>query len=207
MPSSWRQDDAIPDVVSDPTIIIPGAKLGVGCLIARDVEIGSRAAIGDYSYVNAGSIVASGAIGKFCSIGYYSQIGLPEHPTTYISTSPRTYGAMNMFGSAAFWNDYPAPPIIENDVWIGSQVLVLQHVHIGTGAVVAGGAVVTGDVPPYTIVAGVPAKPIRQRFDDAVVEQLLRWRWWDLPIDELRRFQELFELREEAPANMDRYIG
>ena len=103
-------------------LILPGAKLGVGCVIAGNVAIGSRVSVGDHSYINSGSIVASGSIGKFCSIGYLAQIGLPNHPVDFISTSPRTYGAMNMFGSAAFWNDYPAPPIIENDVWIGSQV-------------------------------------------------------------------------------------
>ena len=69
--------------------------------------------------------------------------------------------------------------VIGNDVWIGYEAAVLAGVTIGDGAVVAARAVVTKDVPPYTIVGGVPARPIRRRFRDEVVTELLRLRWWD----------------------------
>lgn len=92
-----------------------------------------------------------------------------------------------------YWNDYQAPPVIENDVWIGSSAIIMQGVHISNGAVIAAGAIVTHDVPPYAIVAGIPARIKRQRFDDAVIEQLLAWRWWDLSIEELRRSRDVFE--------------
>ena len=71
--------------------------------------------------------------------------------------------------------------VIGNDVWIGYEAVVLAGVTIGDGAIVAARAVVTKDVPPYTIVGGVPARPIRKRFPDAEIAQLLELKWWDWP--------------------------
>lgn len=105
-----------------------------------------------------------------------------------------------------YWNDYQAPPVIENDVWIGSSAIIMQNVRVGNGAIVAGGAVVTHDVLPYTIVAGIPATVLRKRFDEDVIDQLLAWRWWDLPIEELCEFRELFELGDEAIRHLGKVI-
>ena len=71
--------------------------------------------------------------------------------------------------------------VIGNDVWIGYEALILAGVTVGDGAVVGTRAVVTKDVPPYTIVGGVPAKPIRKRFSEAVIDRLLALQWWDWP--------------------------
>ncbi len=174
------------------------ANLGRECLLSRDVEIGYNVRIGDFTYVNAGSIVASGTIGKFCSIGYFCQIGMPEHPTGYLSTSPRTYGSRNIFGVPAFWDDYPAPPEIGNDVWIGSQAIIMQRVRVGDGAVIAASSVVTQDVAPYAIVAGVPARELRKRFPDPVIERLLTLKWWDKPITELGALRHLFQAGDQV---------
>ncbi len=85
------------------------------------------------------------------------------------------------------------PPIkIGNDVWIGQNVIILPGVTIHDGAVCAAGAVVTKDVPPYTIVAGVPAKPIKRRFTDEVIEKLLEIRWWDWSDDRINKNLEYF---------------
>jgi acetyltransferase-like isoleucine patch superfamily enzyme len=180
-----------------------GVRLGVECLVSRGVEIAAGVEIGDYSYVNVGTVIASGKIGKFCSIGYFCQIGMPDHPLEYVSTSPRTYGSRNVFGVPAFWDDYHQIPIIENDVWIGSKALLMQGVHIGNGAVIAAAAVVTKDVDPYTIVAGVPAKPVRKRFDDATIEHLLQLRWWDMPLHELHTLKDLFLSQDQARFRME----
>ena len=75
--------------------------------------------------------------------------------------------------------------IIGNDVWIGYEAVILSGVTIGDGAIIAARAVVTQDVPPYTIVGGVPARPIRKRYDQASIDQLLALRWWDWPEVEL----------------------
>lgn len=75
--------------------------------------------------------------------------------------------------------------IIGNDVWIGYEAVIMAGVTIGDGAINGTRAVVTKDVPPYTIVGGVPAKPIRKRFSDDVIERLLKLKWWDLPPEEI----------------------
>lgn len=168
------------------------AVLGRACTLAPQVEVGPGVRIGDYSYLNTGSIIASGCVGKFSSIGYYCQIGMPEHPITFLSTSPRTYGKRNIFDIAPYWQDIVNPPSIGHDVWIGSHAVVLQGIVIGDGAVIAAGAVVTKDVPPYAIVGGVPAKVLRYRFPDAIIERLLTWRWWDLPEGELHALAPIF---------------
>ena len=77
--------------------------------------------------------------------------------------------------------------VIGNDVWIGYEAVILSGVTIGDGAVIGTRAVVTKDVPPYTIVGGVPAKPIRKRFDEAVIERLEALRWWDWEEEKIRR--------------------
>lgn len=69
--------------------------------------------------------------------------------------------------------------IIGNDVWIGFEAVILSGVTIGDGAIIGTRAVVTKDVPPYTIVGGIPAKPIRKRFSDSVISELLKLQWWD----------------------------
>lgn len=83
--------------------------------------------------------------------------------------------------------DNKGDTVIGNDVWIGYEAVIMPGVKIGDGAVIGTRAVVTKDVPPYTIVSGVPAKPIRRRFDDATVEKLEALRWWDWDKDRLKR--------------------
>ena len=75
--------------------------------------------------------------------------------------------------------------IIGSDVWIGQNAVILPGVHIGDGAIIGAYSVVGSDVAPYTIVAGNPAKPLRKRFDDGLIDLLLRFRWWDRSIEEI----------------------
>lgn len=83
--------------------------------------------------------------------------------------------------------DNKGDTIIGNDVWIGYEAVILSGVRIGDGAIIGARAVVTKDVPPYTIVGGVPARPIRRRFDDAVIKKLETLRWWDWDFEKIRR--------------------
>ena len=123
-------------------------------------------------------------IGSFCSLGNRIILGHGDHPINYISTSPYFYFSglnwknENMPTHSEFWD---AEPInIGNDVWIGDGVFVKNGVNIGDGAIVASRAVVTKDVPPYAIVAGVPAKVIKYRFDENIIKELLELKWWEL---------------------------
>ncbi len=170
-----------------------GAKIGAGCYIGPDAELGERAELGDHSYVNRGTIFMSGKIGKFCSIGYYCQIGMQKHPLTYVSTSSKIYGSWSVLSGdpAGRFDEFPDPPVIGNDVWIGSNAHILQGVSIGHGAVVGAGSVVTKDVDPYSIVGGVPARTIRKRFDDDTIALLLDWRWWEMSVQELDEWREV----------------
>ena len=77
--------------------------------------------------------------------------------------------------------------VIGNDVWIGYEAVIMTGVHIGNGAIIAARAVVTKDVPPYTIVGGVPARPIRKRFDEEVIRKLETLQWWDWSVEKIRR--------------------
>jgi acetyltransferase-like isoleucine patch superfamily enzyme len=149
--------------------------------------------MGDYSYVNCGAIMASGEIGRFCSIGPYSLIGMPEHPLSYLSTSPRLYSRHNVFGTASEWNDFMRPPWIGSDVWIGAHAFIRQGVRVGHGAVIAAGAVVTHDVAEYEIVGGTPARHIRYRFEPEVIAALLREQWWERSVDELAKMPGRFQ--------------
>ncbi|MEU8849773.1 CatB-related O-acetyltransferase [Streptomyces sp. NPDC048564] len=127
-------------------------------------------------------------IGKFCAIATGTRFLMAgaEHPTMGVSTFPFT-----MFGGS--WADRTLDIVtgmpsrgdtaVGNDVWFGHQSTVMPGVRIGDGAIIAAGSVVTADVPPYTVVGGNPARPIRQRFDDADVDRLLRAAWWDWPAE------------------------
>ena len=77
--------------------------------------------------------------------------------------------------------------VIGNDVWIGYEAVILSGVHIGDGAIIGARAVVTRDVEPYTIMGGVPARPIRKRYDEETIQRLLALRWWDFPPEQMRK--------------------
>ncbi|CAN7486946.1 chloramphenicol acetyltransferase [Bosea sp. LjRoot9] len=167
----------------DPTAQVRQATLG------RYTEIGARtsfveSSMDDYSYVVNDSNVIYTTIGKFCSIAAMTRINPGNHPMQRASQSHFTYRASAYFDDAeddaAFFAWRRSTPVtIGHDVWIGHGAIILPGRSIGTGAVVAGGAIVTKDVAPYTIVGGNPARPIRRRFPEPIAERLLALAWWD----------------------------
>lgn len=125
-------------------------------------------------------------IGKFCSIACEARFLFNSANHTMLSLS--TYPFPLFFEEwdlkqedvATSW-DNKGDIIIGSDVWIGYEAVILAGVAIGDGAIIGSRAVVTKDVPPYTIVGGIPAKPIRKRFDDKTITRLLQIKWWDWP--------------------------
>ena len=131
-------------------------------------------------------------IGKFCSIacGVKFLFNSANHTLKSLSsyTFPLFYEDWGLEKSnvATAW-DNKGDIVIGNDVWIGYEAIIMAGVHIGNGAIIAARAVVTKDVPAYMIVGGVPALPIRKRFDEDTIQKLETLRWWDWPVDKISR--------------------
>lgn len=156
--------------------------LGKNVIIFDDVVV-VDSCIGDYTYIGGHSKIQKATVGKFCSIASNVFIGLGKHPFHFRSTYPGFYRESPEFYKVE--QEYELNEseyetiVIGNDVWIGARAMILDGVTIGDGAVVAAGAVVTKDIPPYAIVGGVPAKIIKFRFDEEKIKELLLSEWWN----------------------------
>jgi chloramphenicol O-acetyltransferase type B len=156
--------------------------------------------MGKCSYVGYDSQVIHTQIGSFCSIGDFFLCGGANHPADWVSTSSAFYGGKHNGNSKHFASfEIPHTPrtYIGNDVWCGARVIVKAGVNIGTGAIIGTGSVVTHDVPPYAIVAGVPAKIIRYRFNDDIINRLLESKWWELSDKQLKSIAPYIRRPEE----------
>ena len=157
------------------------------------------------------SDIANTTVGKFANIAALTRIGPTDHP--YRNASLHHF----LYRSRSYWDDVEDDDeffahrkarrtIIGPDTWLGHGAIVKPEVTIGAGAIVASGAVVTKDVAPYMIVAGVPAVPLRERFPPRVAERLLALAWWDWSHDRLR--QALDDFRNlPAEAFLERHNG
>jgi len=199
--------------LSNEAVIDPTARLK-DCTLGRYTEVGARVKflevrMSDYSYVENDSDIAYCSIGKFCSIAAMTRINPGNHPMQRASQSHFTYRASAYFPGEEDEQEFFAwrrahHVSIGNDVWIGHGAIVLAGRSIGDGAVIAGGAVVTKDVPPYTIVGGNPARPIRQRFPDSIAARMRALAWWDWPHERLHAALNDFR-KLSAEAFLDRY--
>ncbi len=153
--------------------------------------VGKDCHMGRFSYMNDKSTLYEGTkVGRFCSIGKKCEIGVVRHPLDRLSTSPVSYHLAfhfpdqdGLFPQVEF--DRFQTTTIGSDVWIGSMAVVVRGITIGHGSVIGAGSIVTKDVPPYAIVGGSPAKIIRYRFSEDIIERLLASEWWNLPADQL----------------------
>ncbi len=184
------------------------------CTFGAYVEIGrgsrvAHSSLGDYSYCDRYADIANASVGRFANIAAFARIGATDHPMEKASLHHFHYR------SADYWDD--AEPdeawfahrrsrvaTLGHDTWIGAQAMVKPQVRIGHGAVVAAGAVVTRDVAPYWIVAGVPAAPLCRRLPERVAERLMALGWWNWDHARLRAALDDFRALP-AEAFLDRY--
>ncbi len=157
----------------------------------------SEVTFDDYSYLAGDAQIIYTEIGKFCSIASHVRINPGNHPmdrvTQHHSTYRRVEYSFDISDDLEFFQwRREHKCVIGHDIWIGHGAVIMPGVKIGTGAVIGSTAVVTKDVEPYSIVVGVPARPIKKRFPDKTIESLQRIAWWnwDRPTLEAR-FEEL----------------
>lgn len=149
---------------------------------------------GNYTYTGRNFVSWYCHIGKFCSISWNVSIGGANHDFNRISQHAFLYA--QQFGllveNQVGYNRFSDGCVIGNDVWVGCNAVICRGVHIGDGAVIAAGAVVTKDVEPYTIVAGLGAKSIKERCSRSLAERLIKTAWWDLEGEVIKNNFELF---------------
>ncbi len=153
------------------------------CNFSGKIKIGYATTLG-YNNFFHGNI----SIGKYCQIGADVAIHTTNHPMNYMST----YINKNLFNGDLHSLKETKKVTIGNDVWIGHNAIIVGEVNIGNGAILAAGSVVTKNVEPYTIVAGVPAKPIKKRFSEKIIHEIEALKWWDLSESELEKIKPLF---------------
>ena len=169
------------------------------CNIDRRAHAGSGAAfidvsMGKYSYTGSNNAIMYTDIGSYCSIASYCAIGGAGHELDAVSTSPVFYQGHNALGKNFSTNELrPAKRvIIGNDVWIGEGCFILEGITIGDGAVIGAHSVVTHDVKPYEIVAGSPARVLRKRFSDEIIDSLLKIAWWNWDDEKISKYAAYF---------------
>ena len=169
-------------------IKIFNSQIGEGCSIGN-YNLIDHSSIGRRTMTGTNTIIQNAQIGSFCSISWNCSIGSPNHDIQTLSSALPSL----LFGIKKFnINSLNEPCKIGNDVWIGAGAHILRNVVIGDGAVVAANAVVTKSVPPYAIVAGVPAKIIRYRFSNDIILRLIKLRWWDFTQEILEKCKDCF---------------
>lgn len=187
--------DVSPDIKVEEYVQIPKK-----CHIRNNVSIGKATYISPYT-----TIESNVKIGRFCSLAPGIFIGPGEHYVNLVTTHPVLFDSywrkkMGIAEKKTYIRGIGksnAKTIIGNDVWLGLNVVILRGVKVGDGAVVAAGAVVTKDVPPYAIVGGIPAKIIKYRFGKDKIEELLAERWWDKDLD----IERLYYMSEDINEN------
>lgn len=147
-----------------------------------------NSSMGYASYVSDNSFIKNTLIGKYTCIANDVMTVAGNHPVSFVSVHPAFYSFSQnpSYVKQSKFEDFnyldpknKISVVIGNDVWIGARATILEGVTIGDGAIVAAGAIVTKDVPPYAIVGGVPAKVIKYRFKEETIQKLLELKWWE----------------------------
>lgn len=164
--------------------------------------------LGDYSYTGQFCILQNVEVGKFANIAAMVRIGPTAHPMErptlhHITYRRRMYGVDTRDDEEFLEWRTNQKVYIGHDTWIGHGAIIMPGVKIGNGAVVGSGAIVTRDVEPYTIVVGIPAKPLRRRFDEETARKLEQIRWWDWPYETIKA--RIDDLSSSVEAFLNKY--
>lgn len=184
-------------------------RISSSAIVLRKCHFEGNNAVGDNTYLSGtsfgyGSYVGFGCefsnckIGKYCSLGSNVRVVSATHPVSgFVSTHPAFFSDSYRFRYVKklkfqehLRNEEGYECTIGNDVWIGDNVLILGGCKIGDGAIIGMGSLVLHDVAPYSVVAGVPAKEIRKRFSDDVIEDLKKIQWWNKPTEWIEQHAE-----------------
>jgi virginiamycin A acetyltransferase len=182
-------------------------RLEEGAHVARGSRIGAGTKIGAHTRINGPALIKGGApvvFGRYCAVGDALRVISSNHDTGRANLQEavaKRCGLGDML-------EYKAVNVGHN-VWIGDCVTILAGVTVGDGAVIAAGAVLTKDVPAFSVVGGVPAKVIRMRFDEDVIARLAETAWWFWSEDEIRARREFFaaDLSKLSAADIDELLG
>jgi len=171
------------NITINKNVTVRSCKIGNECKILANSYL-YKTTIGDCSYVNMNSFVLRATIGKFCSIASHVYIGPGTHPLDFVTTHPftflRDYGRFISTDNEEIVSQREKQSvIIGNDVWIGQGVIIMDNIRIGDGAIIGAHAVVTKNVDPYSIVVGNPAKTIKYRFSEDIINALIKIKWWE----------------------------
>lgn len=184
----------------DPSAIIEKVSLGKYTEVSAGAKL-TESSLDDYSYVMERCEIIYSSIGKFSNIASDVRINPGNHPIEWVSQHHflyrlKQYGFAEENNESFFGWRRLQRVTIGHDTWIGHRAIILPGVTVGNGAVVAAGAVVTRDVKPYSVVAGVPAKPLRSRFPEAVWTVLEEMAWWDWDHQTIKaRIDDFYDIR------------
>ncbi|MBS1181183.1 MAG: acetyltransferase [Proteobacteria bacterium] len=193
-----------------PSATVADSRLGRYTEIAEGCRI-SELDLGDYSYIERDGMVWCATIGKFANIAAAVRINATRHPMNRASLHHFTYRAGDYWDDASHDEEFftwrrDQRITIGHDVWIGHGATLLPGVSLGNGAVVGAGAVVSRSVPAYTIATGVPARPLRRRFPEAIAARLEALAWWDWQHERLRAALEDFRSLD-VESFLEKYEG
>ena len=193
-----------------PGCQIVNSTFGAWCEVGEGSRV-LNSTFEDYAYCDRMADIANTTVGKFANIAAMTRIGPTDHPWTHAAQHHFLYR------SSYYWDDAEDDPdffaaraarrtTLGPDCWIGHGAIIKPEVTVGIGAIVASGAVVTKDVAPFMIVAGVPAQPLRSRFAPRMIDRLLALAWWDWDHARLRAaLQDFRDLKAEE--FLERYGG